>query len=403
MPAFEYTALDPRGRTTRGVAEGATARLVRQQLRERGLTPLAVAAMATAAGRAPPRSSSPRIGATDLAVLLRQLATLIQAGTPITDALAAVGRQTDRKAVSQVVTGLRAAVVEGRSLGDAMGDYPAVFPILFPATVAAGEHSGHLDLILERLADYAERRQQLRQRVTLALIYPVLLVVVALIIVAVLMMYVVPQVVQVFDGIGQRLPWLTRVLIATSGFMQARAMVIAGCLSVAAIAGVMLWQRPMVAAIRERLLLALPGIGGLVRGFESARFVRTLGVLTGSGVPVVDALRVAMPVIGVRVLRQRLVTAAETVSQGGSLSAAMERAGWFPPIVLSLVASGEASGRLGEMLERAATGQERELEAVVAALVALLEPLLILTMGAIVLIIVLAILMPIFQLNQIIK
>ncbi len=406
MGAFEYTVLDTRGRERKGVLEGDTARQVRQQLREKGLVPLSVEEVAQKEARS--RSGGGTlfkrgVSATDLALITRQLATLVRSGMPLEESLRTVGRQTERARLKSMILAVRSRVMEGHSLASGLGDFPHVFPELFRTTVAAGEQSGHLDIVLERLADYTENRQQMRQKIQLALFYPAILTVVALLVTIALLTYVVPEVVQVFDNIGQELPWLTQALIAVSDFLRDYGLAILVALVGVAVAFSYLRRIPNVRFRLHRLSHRLPLIARLTRGVNTARFARTFSILSASGVPVLEALRISAEVLSNLPMRQAVEHGAERVREGSSISRALEQSGYFPPMTLHLIASGEASGNLDQMLERAATNQERELETVIAALMGLFEPLLILTMGAVVLIIVLAILLPIFDLNQLVQ
>ena len=406
MPAFEYTALDPRGRERCGVLEGDTARQVRQQLRERQLTPMAVEPVAqTEAGKDRPRRLTLRRGAsaTDLALLTRQLATLVRSGTPLEESLRAVAQQTEKPRLGNLLLGVRARVMEGHSLAGGLGDFPQVFPEMYRATVAAGEQSGRLDLVLERLADYTEGRQVMRSRIQMALFYPVMLTVMALAVVALLLVYVVPQVVQVFDNIGQTLPLLTRILISISDFLQHWGWLVLILLAVGGVGGAWLFRQPGPRRQLHRFYLSLPLISRLVKGVNTARFARTLSILVSSGVPVLEALRIAGQVIVNEPMREAVEEAARRVREGASIQAAMQQSGYFPPMTLHLIASGETSGRLEDMLERAAISQEREVETLIGTVMALFEPLIIVFMGVVVLLIVLAILLPIFDLNQMVR
>lgn len=403
MPAFQFQALDATGRTRKGQLEGDTPRQIRQQLRERGLTPLAVSELAgegrgTGGGR-----RRTRLKPTELALITRQLATLIGSGLPVEQALAAVARQSENARVGGLVLALRARINEGHSLAATLADFPHAFPELYRATVAAGEQAGHLAVTLERLADYTETRQALRQKISLALFYPLMLTTVALLIVFGLLTYVVPQVIQVFASTQQTLPALTRGLIAISAFLENHGLLLLLLLAVGGVMAAYAGQRPAVCHAGHRLQLRLPLIGRLTRGLESARFARTMSILLASGVPALEALRISAQVLGNLPLRTAVEQAAVRVREGSSLYAALDTAGVFPPMLLQMIASGEASGRLENMLERAAAQQERETETLVAALLALFEPVLILTMGAVVLTIVLAILLPIFELNQLVR
>lgn len=405
MAAFEFTALDAAGRERKGVLEGDTPRQIRQQLREQGLAPLAVAEVrAREKRRAASRLSfGRRISATDLALITRQFATLARSGLPIEEALQAVSRQTEKPRLASMLMGVRGRVMEGHALATAMRDFPHVFSDLYRATVAAGEQSGHLDVVLERLADYTEARQALRQKILLALLYPVLVTLVALLVVTALLAYVVPQVVQVFQNIGQQLPILTRMLIALSGFIRDYGMMMAIILAVLGWAMRTMLRRDGPRRRFHQFLLKVPLVARLVRSMNTARFMRTFSILSASGVPVIEAMRISAGVMSNVPMREAVEEAARRVREGASLNKSLERSGYFPPIAIHLVASGEASGNLENMLERAAVSQEREIETLLAAILGLFEPLLIVVMGGMVLLIVLAILLPIFDLNQLVK
>lgn len=410
MSAYEYSALDARGRQVKGLIEGDTQRQVRQSLRERGLTPLEIREVAEKAVKAA-TGGGIRFGggggsfnSTELSLFTRQLATLTRSGLPLDEALAAVSQQSESKRVQRVTLGVRSRVTEGNSLARAMGDFPAAFPPLFRATVEAGESAGKLDSVLERLADYAERSQAIRSKVKLATFYPAILTLVAVGVIGLLMAYVVPKVVGVFDSIGAELPPLTRGLIATSGFLQAYGLGILVML----VLGFLAFRRTLRSseAFRRKYdlwVLRLPLIGRLARGANTGRFMRTLGILFGSGVPILDAMRIGSQVVENLPMKEAIDAAAKRVREGASVNKSLAESRLFPPITMHLLASGEASGKLDEMLDRAADNQERELETLIAALMSLFEPILILTMGSVVLLIVLAILLPIFNLNQLVQ
>jgi len=405
MAAFDYEALDDQGRTRRGVATGDSARHVRQQLREDGLIPVSVEAVregrrqSGVGGQARRRD---RIGASDLMVLTRQFATLIVSGLTVEESLRGLIAQSESHKLRRILTSVRAMVLEGSTLTDAIGAYPDAFPEIYRASVLAGEKSGRLGEVLERLATYTEAREALRQRVGLALVYPVILLVMAFAIVMFLFIYVVPKVVKVFQGTGQELPVLTRVFIVLTDFLQAYGLwLLAGV--AAAIVGLIMFLRLPVPKYRfHQILLRLPGTRRLSRGLNSARMARTLAIMAGSGVPLLTAMNASREVINNVVLREAMHKATEDVRQGVSLNKALGRSNLFPPILVQMVASGEASGRLDEMLEKSAATQERELESRIAVMVGIFEPVMILVMGAIVLLIVLAILLPIFDINQLI-
>ena len=405
MGAFEYTALDASGRERKGVIEGDAPRQVRQQLREKGLTPLDLQEVAERETRTSKSFSLFKRGvsATDLALITRQLATLVKAALPLEECLRAVSQQTDRARLKSMLMAVRSRVMEGHTLAAGLGDFKHVFPELYRTTVEAGEQSGHLDRVLERLADYTENRQQMRQKIQLAVFYPALLTIVAILVVGGLMTFVVPQVVQVFDNIGQNLPPLTRGLIATSDFLRSNGIWI--ILAIAAGLALFSWmlRNDDFKRAWHRTQLSMPLIGRLVRGMNTGRFARTFSILTASGVSVLEALRISAQVVSNLPMRDAVEEASARVREGASIAAALEKSGYFPPMTVHLIASGEASGKLEEMLERSAINQEREIETMIAALLGLFEPLLILVMGGVVLVIVLAILLPIFDLNQLVQ
>ncbi|HVC27987.1 MAG TPA: type II secretion system inner membrane protein GspF [Gammaproteobacteria bacterium] len=401
MGAFEYTALDSRGHELKGVVEGDTPRQVRQQLRDQGLTPLAINAAAEQEAQAGQRFSLRRgISAAELAMITRQLATLIRSAMPVEEALLVASQQSEKSRLKSMLLAVRARVMEGHTLAYGLAQFSHVFPEIFRATVAAGEHSGHLDGVLERLADYAENRQLLRQKMTLAMIYPSLLTVMAILVVAGLMAYVVPRVTQVYSHTGQSLPFLTLALIGISHFLHDYGIYL---IILLILLFFMLRRALKKTEVRRRwdsYKLRLPIFGRLVRGINTAQFTRTLSILAGSGVPVLDALRISGEVVANLPMREAVDEAALRVREGATISQSLSRSGLFPPMAIHLIASGEASGKLDSMLERAAISQERELEALTGTMLGIMEPALILVMGVIVLLIVLGILLPIFDLDQ---
>lgn len=403
MPAYQYAALDAKGRQRKGLIEADTPRLARQSLRERGLNPLGVEEVGANQERDRGRRMwGLRISATDLALITRQMATLVGSSLPVEEALGAVARQADRARLGGLMLAVRTRVLEGHTLATALGDFPQVFPELYRATVAAGEQSGHLEVVFERLADYTEARQQMRQKIGLALFYPLLLTGVAVLVVAGLLTYVVPQVVQVFSSLNQQLPALTRGLIALSDFLRQNGWLLLMVLAGGVVAWVLALRRVGFKRQTHQILLRLPLVARLVRGANTARFARTFSILMASGVPVLEALRISSQVLSNLPMREALEQATARVKEGASLNKAISASGYFPPMTVQLIASGEASGRLESMLERAAVQQERETETLIAALLGIFEPMLILVMGGVVLVIVLAILLPIFDLNQLV-
>ncbi len=406
MGAFAYTALDGTGREHKGVLEGDTARHVRGLLREKSLLPVTVTEVAAQESRAQRSSGSfaffRRVSTADLSLLTRQLATLVRAGLPLEEALLAVSQQTERDRVRSILLGVRAKVMEGHTLAMGLGDFPRVFPEIYRATVAAGEQSGHLDSVLERLADYGEGREVLRQKVIGAMLYPLVLTIMSFSIVSILLAYVVPKVVGVFETSHAKLPLMTRALVALSdgirhfGIWILLAIVLGTVLFVR-------WQRePANRRIVHRWLLTIPLVGKLLRGFNTARFTRTLSILTASAVPVLDALRIAGEVVNNLPMRDAVTEATARVREGAPIGRSLAASRLFPPMSIHLISSGESSGQLEAMLERAALSQEQELEGLVTAMTGLLGPLLIVGMGLFVMGIVFAMLLPIFEMNTLI-
>lgn len=402
MPAYEYKALDARGKQKQGVVEADAPRAVRQQLREKGLTPLAVEPAVQKRSPSNPLGSGGTLAAADLALVTRQLATLIQSGIPIEQALSATAQQTSKPRIRSMLIAIRAKVMEGYTLADSLSEFPKAFPRLYRSTVAAGEHAGHLDLVLNRLADYTENRQEARQKIQLAAIYPIILSFVAIAIVVFLLTYVVPDIIDVFLKQGQELPALTQAMLAMSEFLSSYGVYLVILLVAAFMVFRYALTKPAFRMRFHKRLLHLPLFSGMVRGVNTARYASTLSILTTSGVPLVDAMRIAGEVLSNDYLRQELKEAARKVSEGGSLHRALDQSGYFPPMMLHMIASGEASGELDSMLERTATMQENTLQSKMAAIVGLFEPMMLLVMGVVVLIIVMAIMLPILNMSNLV-
>jgi general secretion pathway protein F len=403
MGAFEYTAVDPSGKEKKGVIEGDTPRRVRQALRERDLLPLSINEIAekeTSKKQIFPARRA--LSANDLAIITRQIATLVHSGIPLEEALTAVGEQNDKPRIKSVIMGVRAKVMEGHTLADGLADFPKAFPEIYRATVLAGEQSGHLDAVLERLADYTESRQELRQKIMNAMIYPIVLTVLAFSIVSLMLVYVVPKVVGVFANTGQELPALTTALIALSDFLRDYGVFVLILIGVLAWVARRALQHPGPRRKFHIFLLRLPVVGKLVRGLNTAQFTRTFSILTGSGVPVLESLQISAEVISNLPMRDGVEEAAARIREGAAIGKSLAASGHFPPLCIHLISSGEASGQLEMMLGRAAANQEREMDGLIAALLGILEPALIVGMGGVVLVIVLAILLPIFELNQLV-
>lgn len=404
MGAFEYVAMDQAGKQRKGLLEGDTPKHVRQLLRDRKLLPVSVTEVAQKEARRQ-RSFSIRkgISSAELALITRQLASLAQSGMPLEESLLAVSQQNDNPRTKSILLGVRAKVMEGYTLADGLGDFPQAFPELYRATVAAGEQSGHLDIVLERLADYTESKQVLRQNITNAMVYPIALIVMAIGIIGFMLATVVPKIVGVFQNASAELPGLTRGLIATSDFLRDHWLLL--IIGIAAVTYALWWVLQQEGPRRSYhgFLLRMPITGRLTRGINTARFTRTLSILAGSGVPILEALKISAEVIENLPMRDAVQEATIRVREGAGISESLAVSKLFPPMMIHLISSGEAGGKLEEMLGRAAVGQEREVDGLIAVLLGILQPLVIVIMGGIVLVIVLAILLPIFEINNLIR
>ncbi|MDP3368378.1 MAG: type II secretion system inner membrane protein GspF [Brevundimonas sp.] len=400
MAAFDYIAVDAGGRTVTGAVTAADEGAVRAVLARRRLMPLEVATARGAAART--EQTSPRkaakLDARTLALTTRQLSTLVSV-SPIEEALRTIALQADRPAVRRVLDGVHAGVMEGRRLSDAMALQGQAFPPLYRAMVSAGETSGALEAILERLADGLERDQVVRGKVITALVYPIVLAVVALGVITAMMTFVVPKVVDQFDSMNQTLPLLTRLVIGVSHLMRDWGWLLALVLIAGGLIGAVLLRNPAIRLRADTALLRLPLIGRLTRDLHGARMARTLSTMIAAGLPVLEGLTITARTVSNRRLRLATGTMADAVREGGGLSAAMRRADVFPPILVYMTASGESSGRLEPMLERAADYLEREFSTFTAVMLSLLEPAIIVVMGGVVALIVLSILLPILQIN----
>ncbi len=404
MGAYEFVALDKSGKESKGLIEGDTPKHVRQLLRERNMFPVRVTEVAQREAKRQTTFSLRRgLSPGELALITRQMASLSQSGLPLEEVLLAVSQQNDHPRTKSILLGVRSKVMEGHTLADGLGDFPQAFPELYRATVAAGEQSGHLDVVLERLADYTEARQELRQRVTNAMIYPAALIVMALGIISFMLATVVPRIVNVFENTAAELPGLTRGLIATSDFLRNNWLLLIILVAAAAWGVWWLLQKEGPRRRYHAMLLRMPIAGRLTRGINTARFTRTFSILAGSGVPVLEAMRISAEVIENLPMRDAVNEATLRVREGAGIRRSLAASKLFPPMMIHLVSSGEAGGRLEEMLARSASGQEREVDGLIAALLGILQPLLIVIMGAIVMVIVLAILLPIFEINNLIR
>jgi general secretion pathway protein F len=400
MAAFDYIAVDAGGRTVTGAVTAADEGAVRTALARRKLMPLEVTTARGTASRVEPAGprKATKLDAKTLALTTRQLSTLVSVA-PIEEALRTIALQADRPAVRRVLDGVHAGVMEGRRLADAMALQGRAFPPLYRAMVSAGETSGALESILERLADGLERDQIVRGKVITALVYPIVLAVVALGVIGAMMTFVVPRVVDQFDSMNQTLPLLTRLVIGVSDLMRDWGWLLALAIVAGGLVGAALLRNPAMRLRADTALLRLPLIGRLTRDLHGARMARTLSTMIAAGLPVLEGLTITGRTVSNRRLRLATETMADAVREGGGLSAAMRRADVFPPILVYMTASGESSGRLEPMLERAADYLEREFSTFTAVMLSLLEPAIIVVMGGVVALIVLSILLPILQIN----
>jgi general secretion pathway protein F len=402
MPGFRYQAYNVEGKLHKGVLEADSARQARASLREQGLTPYRVEVIAANDPAGGARFGGASMSTAELTQATRGLASLLEAGLTVEQAFNALIEQAERERVRQVLAALRGEVIAGNTVAKALAAFPRVFSDLYRTLVAAGETSGQLPRVLSKLADYLEDRQQMRARLSLALIYPSIVLGVALVVVGALLIYVLPQVVQVFQHAHQQLPILTRALIALSGFLQATWGLWLALIVAAAIAVRIAIRRPASRAAIHRFFWRAPIVGRVLRHLDAARLAATLSILVGSRVPILDALEAGTGVMTLVPMRDALSTAARGVREGMPLARALGATRAFPPVMVHLISSGETSGRLDEALERAARQQHNDLAIRLAAFAALFEPAMILFMGGVVLAIVLAILLPIFQLNSLV-
>ncbi len=404
MAVYRYQAFDKAGKEISGVLEADTDRRVRQQLRDKGLTPLQVAL----SGKSSSKSSKQHrelfssISLSELALITRELANLISAALPIDEALTAVSEQISKVKVRNKIVLVRAKVLEGYSFAKALGEYPKDFSKVYRSTVAAGEESGHLDTVLNRLADHTEQQVELRHKIQQALIYPAIMTSVSLLIVTFLLAVVVPSMVEVFSDFNRQLPLATRILLAVSDGVRDYGIYIAVFIAALSFGWKMLLKKDAFKYSVHRFNLRLPVIGKNLRIVNTARFCRTLGILSSAGVTVLDAMRISASLVSNMPMREAIESATQKVQEGVAISLALKQTGYFLPITIHFIANGEKSGFLSEMLQRAAEHQEQHVKRVISASLTLFEPILILLMGCIVLFIVLAILLPMFDMTQLI-
>jgi general secretion pathway protein F len=402
VAAFAYQAVDGDGKTQKGLIEADTARQARQQLRGMSLMPLEIGEVTSRETSGPSKTQRSKLNVPTLSLLTRQLATLISAGQPVESAYHAVSRQTPKPAAKHVMLAVRARVLEGFPLSEALREFPRIFDSMYCASVHAGEQSGLLDVVMERLADHMEAKQDLQQRTGQALIYPILLCVVAFTLVALLLTFVVPKIVQVFEGFDQELPMVTTWLITISDFFKNYGVELIIGVILAVVVYLQLVKIPKFSKMRDRFYLRLPYVSYLVRLSNTSRFTRTMSILVTSGVTALDSMRISTEVINNQIIKAAVVKAADRVREGEHISVALDNTGYFSPLVLQLVQNGEASGKLGDMMERSARAEENEFAGITAMFIGLFEPAMILFMGAVVLFIVLAILIPIFDMNELV-
>jgi general secretion pathway protein F len=398
MATYRYTALDANGTTTHGTQSADSAKHLRQQLRQRGLHPLTLTAVTTTHTR---NRLGKRISANDLALLTRQFATLISAQVPLSDALQTLSEQVDKPAIQTLLYGVRDKILEGYALADALRLYPYAFNELYCATVAAGEQTGRLDLILNRLADYTEQQQTMRRKLRMSLIYPSLMTTVSVLIVVFLLIYVVPRIISVFTDTGHPLPQMTQALIALSHGLGHYGIFGFSLIFGSAMLCQRLWHLPRTQPYLHRFIYRLPLLGSLLIRVNSARFCRTLSILLGAGVDLLKALQVATALVTLLPMQTTLRQISQKVREGRPLHLALKQSAIFDPMMIQLVANGESSGRLSDMLDYVANHQDTEINRLIDTGLALFEPGLILIMGLVVLFIVLAVLLPIFELGQI--
>ncbi|WEF32375.1 type II secretion system inner membrane protein GspF [Pseudoduganella chitinolytica] len=406
MPAFRYEAVDAGGATKKGVVNADSARSARADLRGQGLVPLKVDAISTqvdASGATRRRGLGEKLSTTELALFTRQMASLLEAGLPLEQAFTALLEQAERPYVRDLIASIRSEVIGGAALSDVLGRHPRDFAEIYRALVASGEQIGQLSRVLSRLADYIERRNALVQKVKLAFTYPAIVTVVAFAIVIFLLTYVVPQIVSVFANTKQKLPLLTVIMLAVSDFVRHYGIFLAVLL----VGAWVMWRKALQnIALKTRWhtwLLTAPLYGKFERSLNTSRFASTLAITTGSGVPILRALETSRDTLSNVAMRQLVEEASDAVREGVSLARALSAQKHFPPMLIHMIRAGEITGELPAMLERAAAAQEADLERRTLTIAGLLEPALILAMGVVVLLIVLAVLMPIIEINQLVR
>ena len=402
MPAFKYEAAAANGKTSKGVLDADSPKQARALLREKGLTALEVVAVTSQSG-GPSAALTGKLGTGELAEATRQLSSLLTARLPLERALGVIVEQAERPLLRDRFAAVRSEVVSGQTLSQALNKFPRDFPEVYRSLIAAGEQSGELAKVVAKLADYVESRSALSQKISLAFVYPAIVTLVALVVIIALLTYVVPQVVNVFSTTKQQLPFLTVALIAVSNFLRAWWWLLILAVVFAVVAFGSMLKSPTMRLAWHIKVLKLPLVGRLVRGVNTARFASTLAILTSSGVPLIKALDAGNQTLTNDALKLNVTDAISRVREGTPLSRALAAGGHFPPMMTHMIASGEATGNLSEMLERTATTLSGETERRAIAMTTILEPVLILTMGLVVLVIVLAVMLPIIEINQLVK
>lgn len=398
MSAYQYIALKKNGSTCKGVIEADSERNARQLLRDNGLFPTEVYPLKKNASK----KQRDKIKSQDLSLFTRQLATLLAAGIPIDESLRGVAEQSENVKVQKLIVAVRAKVMEGYGLAQAMGEFPHAFPELYRSTIAAGEQTGHLDMVLEKLADYTENQQKIRQKIQQALIYPSLMIIISIVIVSFLLAFVVPKIIEVFTSSGQTLPTMTLILIKISKFIQFYGIyLLLGIISIILIF-LKLLKKPKFLQRWHKLLLKIPIIGYLIKSVNVARYIHTFGILFAAGVNVLETMRVSASLLNNNIMQNSFNTATIQVKEGTSINQALHATKFLNPMATHLIASGEKSGNLAGMMERAAQHLDNEVKRIIDTALTLLEPIIILIMGTVVLFIVLSTLLPIFSMEQLV-
>lgn len=408
MASFEYKAVDTNGKNRKGFIDGDSLRHARQLLKEQGLLPINVIQVEGERSKDSQKTlvknfSRSKLNTTDLALITRQFATLLDSGLTIEEVLTVLIAQAEKHKIKSILTGVRSNIIEGQSFSDSVNQYPNSFPEIYRAAVSAGEHSGKLAMVMDNLANFLEERQSLQQRLSIALVYPIVLVVVSILIIIALLRFVVPKIVVVFEGANQTLPILTQIMITLSEFLKEHSILLVLLVIIIVLCLRYLFRQQKPRLWLDGWILRLPLTRRLSREVNSARLSRTLSIMIESGVPLLTAMRSAEGVMSNQILRQELQKSALDVSEGSSIHRSLQRNNRFSPLMIQMIASGEASGKLGEMLNKSANALEVGVKNRLAIIMGLLEPMIILVMGGLVMLIVLAILLPIFDMNTLIN